>query len=88
LLDDALEFLGKSSYGIHIQAKLLIEEDRYSEGYEALHTLLFSDNGELPEPMLYFVLNDIELCCKEIDDFKGAYDFSKSKLELMQKLLS
>lgn len=88
LLDDALEFLGKSSYGIHIKAKLLIEEDRYSEGYEALHTLLFSDNGELPEPMLYFVLNDIELCCKEIDDFKGAYDFSKSKLELMQKLLS
>lgn len=88
LLDKALEMLGKSSYGIHIRAKLLIEEGRYLEGYEALHTLLFDDNGEFPEPMLYFVLGDIELCCKEIDDFKGAYDFSKSRIDLMQKLLS
>ena len=83
LLDKALEMLGKSSYGIHIRAKLLIEEGRYREGYEALHTLLFDDNGEFPEPMLYFVLGDIELCCKEIDDFKGAYDFSKSRIDLI-----
>ena len=88
LLDEALDFLGESSYGIHIRAKLLIENESYDAGYNALRTLLFKDNGELPEPMLYFVLDDIELCCKEIGDFKGAYDFSKSKLELMQKLLS
>jgi transcriptional regulator with XRE-family HTH domain len=88
LLDKALEILSKSSYEIHIRAKLLIEQEKYQEGYEALHTLLFNDNGEFPEPMLYFVLGDIELCCKEIDDFKGAYDFSKNKIELMQKLLS
>ena len=88
LLDAALERLYQSSYEIHIKAKLLIEEGRYREGYEALHSLLFNDNGEFPEPMLYFVLGDIELCCKEIDDFKGAYDFSKNKIELMQKLLS
>lgn len=87
LMDKALDILGKSSYEFHIRAKLLIEEGRFQEGYEVLHTLLFCDNGELPEPMLYFVLGDIELCCKEIDDFKGAYDFSKSKIELMQKLL-
>ena len=72
---------------MHIQAKLFIEEGRYKEGYEVLHSLLFDDNGELPEPMLYFVLADIELCCKETDDFRGAYDFSNSKIELMQKLL-
>ena len=41
--------------------------------------MLFNDNGELPEPMLYFVFGDIELFCKEIDDFKGAYDFSNNK---------
>ena len=88
LLDKVLERLYQSSYEIHIKAKLLIEEGRYREGYEALHSLLFNDIGEFPEPMLYFVLGDIELCCKEIDDFKGAYDFSKNKIELMQKLLS
>ena len=77
-----------SSYQIHIRAKQLIESKSYREGYEALHAMLFDDNCEIPEPMLYFVLSDIELCCKEIDDFKSAYDFSKSKIELMQKLLS
>lgn len=88
MLDRAIELLEKSSYGFHIRAKLLIEEGKYQEGYDTLHALLFRDNGELPEPMLYFVLGDIELCCKEIDDFKGAYDFSKSKINLMQKLLN
>ena len=88
LLDKALDFLSESSYEIHIKAKMLIEEGKYQEGYDLLHALLFNDNGEFPEPMLYFVLGDIELCCKEINDFKGAYDFSKSKIELMQKLLS
>ena len=88
LIDKSLNLLQNSSYAMHIQAKLFIEEQRYSEGYEILRSLLFNDNGELPEPMLYFVLADIELCCKEINDFKGAYDFSNNKIELMQKLLS
>lgn len=88
LLDEALDFLGESLYGTHIRARCFIEQGRYQEGYDALHSLLFDDNGELPEPMLYFVLGDIELCCKEINDFKSAYDFSKSRIALMQKLLS
>ena len=88
-IDNALAELSKgSAYEIHIKAKRFIEEEKYREGYEALRSILFNETCEIPEPMLYFVLGDIELCCKEIDDFKGAYDFSKSKLELMQKLLS
>ena len=88
-IDNSLDKLTKgSSYEIHIRAKQYIENKNYREGYEALHSMLFDDNCEIPEPMLYFVLRDMELCCKEIDDFKGAYDFSKSKIELMQKLLS
>ena len=88
LIDKVLSWLENSSYAMHIRAKLFIEEKRFKDGYEVLRSLLFNDNGELPEPMLYFVLADMELCCKEIDDFKGAYDFSNSKIELMQKLLS
>lgn len=88
LLGSALELLAGTSYEKHIRAKLSIEKKSYDEGYEELHSLLFNDDWEFPEPMLYFVLDDIELCCKEIGDFKGAYDFSKNKIELMQKLLS
>lgn len=83
-----VELPENSAYRMHIYAKKLIEEKRYREGYEVLHQIIFNETCEIPEPMLYFVLGDIELCCKEIDDFKGAYDFSKSKLDLMQKLLS
>lgn len=88
-LERRLESLTRgSAYQIHITARRFIDEKNYSEGYNALHDLLFDDSVELPEPILYFVLGDIELCCKEINDFKGAYDFSKSKIELIQKLLS
>ena len=88
-VNSALSDLSENSaYRIHIEAKRLIEEQKYRQGYEALRSILFNDTCEIPEPMLYFVLGDIELCCKEIDDFKSAYDFSKSKLDLMQKLLS
>ena len=89
LMSGALSKLSDNgAYKIHIEAKRLIEEQNYRDGYEALRSILFNDTCESPEPMLYFVLGDIELCCKEIDDFKSAYDFSKSKLDLMQKLLS
>lgn len=87
-LNERLESIKNSgSFYMHISAKLLISESKYGEACAILKSLLLNDNYEMPEPMLYFVLGDLELCCKEIDDFKGAYDFSKSKIELMQKLL-
>lgn len=77
-----------SSYEMHLRAKILMEESKYSEGYAILYELLFNDSYEIPEPMLYFIFGDLEVCCKETEDFKGAYDFSRSKIDLMQKLLS
>ena len=76
-----------SSYEMHIKAKVFIDAAQYKEAYDILHDLLLNDSYEIPEPMLYFVFGDLEICCKEINDFKGAYDFSKSKIELMQRLL-
>ena len=62
--------------------------EQYSDAFELLHKLLFDDSYEVPEPMLYFVFCDLEICCKEIGDFKGAYEFSGSKIALLQKLLT
>lgn len=76
-----------SSFFAHIGAKLLIEEKKYEEGYKVLENILLKDNYEVPEPMLYFIFGDLEICCKEIEDFKGAYNYSKCKIDLMQKLL-
>lgn len=89
LLTRRLERLQTDSmYYLHIDSRLKIARGNYTEAYEILHELLYNESYALPEPMLYFVLCDIELCCKEIDDFKGAYEYSSSKISLMQKLLS
>lgn len=87
-LEKTLLLLGKeNSYSEHINAKLLIEAKDYKGGHAVLQKLLLNDSYEIPEPILYFILGDLEICCKEIGDFKGAYDYSKAKIDLMQKLL-
>lgn len=77
-----------SAFALHIKARLLMEKKEYSSAHALFHKLLFDDSCKLPEPMLYFVFCDMELCCKEMGDFKGAYEYSGSKLSLLQKLLS
>jgi DNA-binding XRE family transcriptional regulator len=77
-----------SSYALHIKARLMMESGEYKEAHDILHKLLYSESYELPEPMLYFVFCDLEICCKEIDDFRGAYEYSTNKMTLMQKLLA
>ncbi len=77
-----------SSYMLHIKARLMIEDREYAEAKQLLHKLLFDDSFDMPEPMLYFVFCDLEICCKETGDFKGAYEYSGNKIALLQKLLS
>ena len=77
-----------SSYSMHLTAKEMMENGEYASAFEILHKLLVNEEFEIAQPMLYFVLCDLEVCCKEIDDFKGAYEYSQSKISLLQKLLS
>ena len=77
-----------SSYALHISARLMMERGDYEGANKLLHKLLFDDSFDFPEPMLYFVFCDLEVCCKEIGDFKGAYEYSGNKIALLQKLLS
>ena len=59
----------------------------YQGAYERLHRILITEEP-LPEPVMYFVFCDLEICCKEIGDFKKAYEYSIDKIELLQKMLS
>ncbi len=88
-LERRMSALGEdSTYALHIKARLMMEREEYSAAYELLRRLLFEDIFDLSQPMLYFVFCDMELCCKETGDFKGAYEYSGSKMSLLQKLLS
>ncbi len=77
----------ESPYVLHLLARNKMESENYTDAYEYLHNIMLGDIA-IPQPMLYFVLCDLEVCCKETENFKGAYEYSKDKLELMQKLLS
>ncbi len=88
-LEQRVELLPEdSSYALHIKARMKMEGGEYEEAKSVLHRLLFEDSFDLPEPMLYFVFCDLEICCKETGDFKGAYEYSGNKIALLQKLLS
>lgn len=89
LLEKRMRYLPDDSiYSLHINARLQMSREDYKQAYNTLHELLYNGSYSLPEPMLYLILLDIEVCCKEIDDFKGAYEYSSSKIALLQKLLS
>ena len=80
--------IGKSDspYVLHLIAKKMIRSGEYAKARETLFSVLKSEYT-IPQPVLYFVFSDLETCCREVEDFKGAYEFSQDKLELMQRLL-
>lgn len=81
--------IGKSDspLTLHYEATLAMRRGAYAEAYEKLHEILLSETP-VPEPILYFVFCDLEVCCREIENFKGAYEYSIDKIELLQKLLT
>ena len=87
--DSEIAQIGKndSPYVLHLLAKKMIRSGEYAEARKMLISALRSETA-VPQPVLYFVFSDLEACCREIEDFKGAYEFSQDKLELMQRLLS
>ncbi len=37
--------------------------------------------------MLYFCCCDMEICCRELKDYKGAYEFANNKMEILEHML-
>ena len=87
--DDEIFRTGKadSPFCLHLSAKKRMLFGDFEGAYEDLRAILLGETA-IPQPVLYFVFSDLEICCKERQDFKGAYEFSINKIELMQKLLS
>lgn len=76
-----------SPYKAYILAKISMERGNYTEAHASLHSILHGESV-VPQPTLYHVFCDIEICCREIGDFRGAYEYSIDKIELLQKLLT
>jgi transcriptional regulator with XRE-family HTH domain len=76
----------KSHYTEHINARVKIKYGNHSEAYHILKGLLSSDYN-IPAPMLYFIFSDLEVCCRELSDYRGAYEYSGDKTGMLEKFL-
>ena len=74
-------------YFYHLLARNDMKNGDYLSAHSTLHKILI-DQQIIPEPMLYFVFSDFEICCRETGDFKGAYESSNNKMTLIQNLLT
>ena len=76
-----------SFFKAHLQNKLLIIAKNYKQAQKALQQLLHDSNMPLNKIELYTVLEDLEICCCENEDYKNAYRFASEKVELLEQLL-
>lgn len=86
LLADESESPEDEVYGIHIAAKIKMKAGQFNEAYHLLKRILSSD-GNISAPMLFFVFTDLEICCRELSDYRGAYEYSSDKTGMLEKFL-
>ena len=76
-----------SFFATHIRIGILMRQKDFKSAQKTLLLLL---NAETPlnKIELYTVLCELEICCRENEDFKGAYNYANEKLALLEQLLS
>lgn len=73
-------------YTDHLNAKMKMRFGNHNEAYHILKGILSSDS-KIPAPMLYFIFTDLEVCCRELSDYRGAYEYSSDKTGMLEKFL-
>ena len=77
---------GSTLYDEHLNSKSKMKLGRFSEAYQILKKILTSDY-DIPAPMLYFIFSDLEVCCRELSDYRGAYEYSAARTGMLEKFL-
>lgn len=70
----------------HLGAHLATRKGDYATAEQMLLELLHSDEGN-HKVLIYCVFCDLEICCREMGDFKGAYEYSQNKMALLERML-
>lgn len=78
--------LQHSFFTSHIRIRFTMLQADYKTAREWLLRLLKSETP-LNQIELYSCLYDLEICCREIENFKEAYGYANEKLALLEQLL-
>ena len=88
LIEELAQSGENSFFEAHLQSKQLIVQKNYKQAHKALQQLLHDSSTPLNKIELYTVLGDLEICCRENEDYKNAYRFASEKVELVEQLLT
>lgn len=70
----------------HIKAKIKMVNGDYVSARNLLKKLINSDVLDC-RVVMYDIFKDLETCCRETEDYKGAYEYSVGKVELLEHML-
>ncbi len=72
---------------MHTRARKCLLNGEYRKASDMLRRIM--DGETAPERLLlYICCEDMEKCCKETEDYKGAYEFSNNKMEILEHMLA
>ena len=73
-------------FGRHLRSRLHMADGEYQEAKQLLQEMLKGD-APLNEIGLYSVICELEICCRETEDYKGAYTYASERVQLLEQLL-
>lgn len=73
-------------YIAHIRARKYMQQRDFKKAAVTLKSII--DGNTVPQRLLlYICCADMEKCCKEMEDYRGAYEFSGNKMEILEHML-
>ncbi len=74
-------------WGILLRAHRDTLDGEFEGARQLLMRLLHAENAN-SRPLVYYVFCDLEICCRETGDFRGAYEYSQDKVHLLESMLA
>ena len=72
---------------LHLRARQYMNKGDYKNAIVTLKQII--DSETVPQRfLLYLACSDMEICCKQVENYKDAYEFSQHKLEIFEHLLA
>lgn len=76
-----------SPLSIHILAHDALRDRDYAGARRMLSRIL-NMQERIPDPILYNVFYELEICSKETNDYRSAYEYSTDKVNLLERMLT
>lgn len=75
-----------SPLAVHVRVRSEMQNKNYSVAKKLLNDIL-NLQERIADPVLYSIFSDLEICSREMGDFRDAYEYSADKVNLLERML-